>query len=392
VSHPDAAGDGPDDPALEPLEWDAETGVRPSARLAGFVLSVAALAAAFAYDRVAVPAGEPLVGDWVVSGLDWLVALSLVVLAFHLVVPLARRRRRTRRHWRRLRENRAAVASLAYLLVLFAVGLVGPAVVDRPGAATDPLAQPPVGVGVPLSTVGTCAGAVVDGVCRGTWAHPLGTTGGGADVFAWTVYGAAVAVKVVLVVGTLLAPLAVAVGTVAAYVGGRVDAALMRYVDLQQSLPPFFVYVFVQFVYGPSLLLLVVVFGFLNWGGVARLVRGEALQRRDEGYVLAARSAGVAPRTIVRRHLVPNVSTTLLTAVTLYMPTLVIAEATLSFLRLTGDARSWGQLIAVGAQSLSLYWWPVAVPAAALLATVVAFNVLGDALRDALDPRLRERG
>jgi peptide/nickel transport system permease protein len=192
---------------------------------------------------------------------------------------------------------------------------------------------------------------------------------------------------VALITATLLVPIATVVGTVAATVGGWVDAVLMRYVDVQQAVPAFFIYIVAQFLYYPSLALMVGVFGLLNWGGMARLVRADALRTREEGFVLAAKSSGNSPLRVVRRHIVPNVSTTILTAVTLQIPTLIIIEATLSYLVL-GDPRvySWGQMVGVGMREFPTYWWVPTMPVVALLLTVVSLNVLGDALRDAFDP------
>jgi peptide/nickel transport system permease protein len=185
-------------------------------------------------------------------------------------------------------------------------------------------------------------------------------------------------------------PIATVVGTTAAYFGGRVDSLLMRYVDLQQVIPAFFVYLVVQFLYGGSVFLLVLVFGLLNWGGVARLVRSDALEEVESGYVKAAESAGHGRLRIVRRHLLPNVSSTVLTAVTLQIPTLLIIEATVSYLDLGARTQlTWGLLIAGGftENTFPSQWWIAASPVLALILTTVSFSVLGDALRDALDLR-----
>lgn len=373
---------------FEAVDWTTTSAGRGlSARTVAFGLSVVAVAAAFAYDYAVLPAGERLAFGWSPHGVDWLYAVSLSAFFLYVLVPLARNRRRTAHLWRRLRSNRLAVASLAWVTAFFLTGLFAPLVVGAPETHPNALHNPPVGFAVNDLLAGGCAGAVADGMCHGSWRYPLGTTGGGRDVAAYTAVGAGVALKVGLITVTILVPIAVVVGTVAAQLGGRVDAALMRYVDLQGAIPPFFVYIVVQFLYYPTLALMVVVFGLLNWGGVARLVRAEALRKRQEGYVLAARASGNRPLRIVRKHVVPNVSATILTAVTLQVPTLVIIEATLSYLGL-GDPRvySWGQLIGVGMKEFPAYWWVPTVPVVVLALTVIALNVLGDALRDVLDP------
>jgi len=242
----------------------------------------------------------------------------------------------------------------------------------------------------------------VNGECVGTWQYPLGTTSTGDDVLTRVVLGMNVALKVIVITGTLMVPLGVSVGTVAGYVGGRVDDALMRYVDIQQVLPAFFIVLLLLVIHDGGLLLLVLVFGLLNWGGIARLVRSDALKTREEGFVWAARSAGAGPLRIVRRHIVPNTSSTILTAVTLQLPLIVIMETTLAYLfsqGRVGAARasiwqvdnSWGWTVALGFSDRAFpatSWWVVLAPGVLLLTTTVSLSLLGDAMRDALDPRV----
>ena len=204
------------------------------------------------------------------------------------------------------------------------------------------------------------------------------------------VAGMGVSLQVALISSMIIVPIATAVGTIAGYTGGLIDELLMRYVDIQQVVPAFLVYLILIFVLERSLFLIVLVFGLLSWGGVARLVRSETLQRREEGYVLAAENAGVGRLGILRRHLLPNVSSTIITATTHLIPLLILAEAAIAFLNL-GPATlpSWGATIARGFESdyFLRTWWVWTIPLLFLTTTIVAFSVLGDALRDALDPR-----
>jgi peptide/nickel transport system permease protein len=259
--------------------------------------------------------------------------------------------------------------------------------------------QPPVGLTAPISlSGGACLGEVVDNACHGTWQHPLGTTDRLQDVLVVTVEGTQSAMYVATVVPVLAAPIGVLVGTLSAYTGGRVDELLMRYVDLQLVLPPFFAYLFLQVFFGRSYLLFVLVFGLLNWGSIARVVRSEALSKTDVGYVRAARDAGSSPLRTVRRHVLPNVSNTVVTSVTSMMPTVILVEVSLGYLQLSDPVdTSWGNLIsgsAMGGAGVIVIdgfafttWWTEAVPVAAMVVTLVALRVLGDALRDVLDPR-----
>lgn len=382
----------PGDPSLEPIDWD-QTGrrTRPSARITGVVVATAVLLAAFLYDFFAVPASETLVGQWDATGLDWMLLFSLVVLVFGIVVPLYQRRRRTMQYWRDLRKNRLAVASLAYLGLFFVVGLVGPVLVGTPDGV-NAFSNPPFWASITERAVGGCLGEVSNGLCHGSLQEPFGTTSSGHSVFRLLITGTRTALSIALVTMVLIAPIATVVGTVAAFYGGTVDEVLMRFVDVVQSIPPFFVYIFLQFLYTPSTPLLIGVFGFLNWGSMARLVRSEALQKTEAEYVDAARSAGHGNLTIIRQHLVPNVSNTVLTAATLQMPTLIILEATLSFLGFGGIlTHSWGMLMAIGTRNFPTVWWSATFPAIAIALTVGALNLLGDALRDVLDPRLEAR-
>jgi peptide/nickel transport system permease protein len=167
-----------------------------------------------------------------------------------------------------------------------------------------------------------------------------------------------------------------------------VDEILMRYVDIQITFPTFFLYLLLVYLFGGSLFLMIVIFGFTGWGGIARIVRSEALQRREEEYVQASKNVGASTPWVIRRHLVPNVSNSVITAATLLIPSLILFEAALSFLQL-GDPTipSWGQLIAQGRGDLGRAWWISTLPGLFLFFTILAFNFLGDALRDALDPR-----
>ncbi|MEF8800494.1 MAG: ABC transporter permease [Halolamina sp.] len=379
-----------------PIEWaeDSDGGVL-TRRDGVFLLGVAALAATFVYDYTQLSGAERLVGDWNPQEFEWLFVLSLLIFGLYVIVPLIQKRELTRQYWRKLRTDRLALFSLAWLTLLFALGLLAPLIYGTLTTDTTALHNPPFGFRIIDILAGGCAGTVSNGYCHGSLAHPLGTTGNGEDVLAYTVTGMRVALAVTLITGTIIVPLGVAVGTIAATAGGRVDEILMRYVDLQQTVPAFFAYILVQYIYYPSLLLIIIIFGLLNWGGLARHIRSDVLRTREAGFVRAAKSAGIGQLQLIRRHLVPNTWDTVVTAATFQLPMLVIMEATLSYLMISsgggtqslGDPRvnSWGQLIAVGMREFPTYWWVPVIPAITLLLTVVAISRLGDTLRDVLD-------
>ncbi len=336
------------------------------------------------------PAEFAVVGT--IDAVDWLWSLTLLVGLFYVVVPLYENPRMTRYYWREFRKNRAAVVALIYLAVIFLIGLVVPRFVSPP--AVQPLLQyqPPVWGTVPSTVPIDCVGPVSDGLCHGTWAHPLGTTHQGKDILVSVIYGMEISMQVGLIGMFLQLLIASAVGLSAAYFGGYVDEVLMRYVDIQITFPSFFLYLLVVFLFGGSLFLMIIVFGILGWGGIARIVRSEALQRREEEYVMAAESAGASSFWTIRRHLLPNVSNSVITAATLVIPGLILAEAALAFLGL-GDPTipSWGEIIADGRSDLDRAWWISTLPGIFLFLTILGFNFLGDALRDALDPRQEAR-
>ena len=384
-----------------PIDWEEVGTSTPllSRRTVAFLITLGILGALFCYDWFIVSGANPTltVGrfNWDITRLDWLFLLSLLALVFYGVVPLVRNPQQTRLYWQRLRTNKLAVVSLLYLAMFFVIGTVGSLVLGQPRPSIIAEYQPPMFLttdagSVAINCIGEVTQAGTNNLCHGTLQYPLGTTGSGEDMVTIIVAGMRVALQVALITSTIIVPIATGVGTVAGYAGGLIDEVLMRYVDIQQTVPAFLVYIILGFVLGSSLFLIVLVFGLLSWGGVARLVRSETLQRREKGYIMAARNAGVSRVQILRRHLLPNVSSTVITAITQLIPLLLLAEAALAFLNLGVVALpSWGQMIARGFRSDYFIeaWWVSTVPLLFLIVTIVAFSLLGDALRDVLDPR-----
>ena len=369
-------------------------------RTIAFLVSVGLLAILFCYDWFIAAGNQPTLGtqgglNWDVTRLDWLFVLSLLALLFYVVIPLASNRERTQRYWRHLRTNKIAVVSVLYLVGFIVVGTLGPILLGQPDASILDKYQPPMFFtvdygGVALNCLGDVTQSATSSQCHGTLQYPLGTTSTGAGMLTLVVAGMRISLQVALITAMIIVPIATAVGTVAGYAGGLLDEVLMRYVDVQQAVPAFLVYLILIFVLGRSLFLIVLVFGLLSWGGVARLVRSETMQRREEVYIMAARNAGVGRVQILRRHLLPNVSSTVITATTHLIPLLILAEAALAFLELGVIALpSWGQTIALSYQGdyFLQAWWVWLLPLFFLTATVTSLSVLGDALRDALDPR-----
>ena len=386
-------------PTFDTIDWERHEPSRAvvDRRTLAFGIALAGLLAVFLYDLLVVPSGLILFGWFSPSVLDWLAALAGVLIVFYVIVPLVRDRAVTVRYWRRLRQKPGAMASLAFLSVIGLFALVGPEVWGPPRFAplfaslsfrgSTPPVTPPVGTVVPLSL---CAVERVAGGCVGTWIHPLGTDGS-RDVLAVVMEGARFSVLVAAITAAILVPLGTAVGVVAGYLGGRVEVVIVRYLDLQGTLPAFLVYFLYQFLYGPETIALVALFGFLGWDRVARRVRTDTLRLREAGFVRAAKAAGTGPVGVMRRHIVPNVSASVVSALTVQLPYILLMEATFSFLGIVGlDRVTWGKEIALGLQTVESgigLWWIYTFPAIALIGTIIALATLGNALYDTFETR-----
>ncbi|MEF8852812.1 MAG: ABC transporter permease [Haloarculaceae archaeon] len=407
MSPPPSDGSGTATPSrrFEDVDWDgvAESPTAPAWNLRGFLLGLAALVAGFWYEHVegnAVPFASNL------EPLDWLFAASLLAIGAFVLVPLATNPRETARYWRRLRERPAGLLSLGFVLALFVVGLLSPLFVSEPtGIAFQRAYQPPFGLGIDavhLFTSDACVGRIADATCYGTLTHPLGTTETGKDLLPFVLLGARTSLAVAVVSATLIVPTGLAVGLLAAHAGGRTDGILMQVAEVSQTVPAVIVYMlFWGWNAEYRLLVLVAVFGMTSWGGLARLVRNEALQLRERPYVQAARDAGASRYDVMRHHLLPNISRSVLTNVTLQVPLIVVTEAALSFIIVAspfdgepvtlGDPTvvSWGQVINMGTGEAGLLpgWWITVIPGSLLVATMLAFTLLGRTLGDVLDPR-----
>lgn len=332
----------------------------------------------------------PVIG--VVALHDWLWSITLAGFIYYGVVPLYENQRMTRYYWRRFRKNKAAVISGLFLTVIFFIGVVGSRVLSDPSPQSGLDKLPPVGISTPSYVPGPqatqAAGCTNSDSCSGIWEYPLGTDTAGRDLLLSVINGMEVSMMVGLTATALSVVIAASVSLAAVYYGGWVDEIAFRWVDIQLTFPAFFLYLLLVYTFSGSLFILIMVFGFIEWGGGARLMRSEALQRREEPYITASKAAGANPLWTIRQHLLPNISNTVITYASLSIPSIILAEAALSFLGL-GDASviSWGQTITEGRGDLSRAWWVSTIPGIFLFLTVLAFNFVGDALRDAIDPR-----
>ena len=270
--------------------------------------------------------------------------------------------------WKRFRTNRLAMAGAVVVGLLFVLSFLaplitpyGPSHLDAWHVLLPPSAQ-----------------------------HWFGTDELGRDVFTRVIYGARVSLKVGFVAVGIAVLIGTAVGLVAGFYGGWVDSILMRLVDIMLCFPTFFLILAVIAMLEPSIWYIMIIIGLTGWMGVARLVRAEVLTLREREFVLAARGLGASDLRIIVRHILPNAMSPVLVAATLGVAGAILTESALSFLGIgvQPPTPSWGNILTAGKDYIEFAWWLSLFPGLAILVTVLAYNLLGEGLRDALDPRL----
>jgi len=227
----------------------------------------------------------------------------------------------------------------------------------------------------------------------GTWSRPLGTDELGRDVLSRLLYGGRVSLMVGLLAVAVSCPLGVVIGLASGFFGGWIDRALMRLTDIQLAIPTILLAMALVTVLGPGVANLIITLSVTGWTIYARLIRGETLALRDRDFIEATRAAGAGQARIVFRHVLPNVVSPVIVVATFAVGSMVVLEATLSFLGIGVPLRvaTWGSMLSSGRTYLKSAWWITAFPGLAIFVTVLAINALGDSMRDALDPRLRSR-
>ncbi len=272
--------------------------------------------------------------------------------------------------WSRLSRNRLAMSGLALVLGLFAVALLAKWL-----APYDPNA-------IDLKQV----------LMSPSRAHLLGTDPLGRDVLSRIIYGARVSLLVGFGAVGIATLIGVVVGALAGYYGGWVGQVLMRLVDLMLCFPTIFLILAVIAVLGPSIWNIMVIIGLTGWMGVARLVRAEFLSLKEREFVAAARALGASDLRLICRHLLPNALTPVMVSATLGVAGAILVESSLSFLGLgvQPPTPSWGNMLTMGKDSIEIAWWLSVFPGLAILVTVMSYNLLGEGIREAIDPRLRE--
>jgi len=327
--------------------------------------------------------------DQILEPLGYFYVLFIIVVVLYGIYPLYVNRRLTRYYWERTKRHRLSVLGLAFILFLVAMALIGPLLTQDPTKVDfQEKNLPPVGFTIQQSVYDLKTGNFIERETPGTWQHLLGTDDKGRDMLAMLVSGARVSLQVGMLATLIAILIGTIMGVVSAYLGGFADMALMRFTDVMMTFPFFLLLVFIIFIFGPSLAFIILAIGLTGWTGTARLVRSEALSLRTREFIMASKSLGASDSRIVFRHLVPNVLSTVIVIATLSIPGIILAEAALSFIGL-GDptVTSWGMVLNAGQRSLDTAWWIAVEPGFMLFLTVLAFNFLGDGIRDAFDPR-----
>ena len=274
------------------------------------------------------------------------------------------------RSWRRFRRYRLGMAGLVVIVLLGAVAIFAPLIAPYSPYTVD------------TSRIGEAP----------SLAHPFGFDGIGRDVLSRTIYGTRVALLVGLLSTAIAVAIGVVIGALAGYFGGWIDSMLSRIIDALMAFPLLVLLVTLSAVFSPSLKTTIIVIGVTAWASYARLVRADVLSIRERDYIQAARAAGANNSRIIRRHIMPNGLGPVITIASLGIGGIIILEAALSFLGLgvRPPTPSWGGDLSSAREYIQVYPHMAIAPGVLITITVLSFNLIGDGLRDALDPREKE--
>ena len=284
---------------------------------------------------------------------------------------MATRQRSTlEQFWSRFQRNRPALAGSVIVLLVFLTAVFAPVLSPYDPAHID-----------------------VKNVLIGpTQAHPLGTDELGRDVLSRMIWGSRISLLVGFVAVGIAILIGILIGAVAGYYGGFIDDVLMQFVDIMLSIPTFFLILAVIAILEPSIWNFMIVIGVTSWMGVARLVRGQFLTLKETDYVMAAKALGAHDRRMIFRHILPNAMSPVYVSAVLGVAGAILVESSLSFLGLgvQPPTPSWGSILTAGKDTIEIAWWLSVFPGLAILITVLGYNLLGEGLQDALNPRLKQ--
>jgi peptide/nickel transport system permease protein len=272
--------------------------------------------------------------------------------------------------WKRFKRNKLAVAGGIIVLALFFVAVFAPFVAPYDPTAIDRrhILEPP-------------------GI-----SHPFGTDDLGRDILSRMIYGARISLAVGFVAVGISSILGIFFGAIAGYYGGWLERIIMRFIDIMLTIPTFFLILAVIAFIGSSIWNIMAVIGLTSWMGVARLVRAEFLSLKEREYVLAARALGASDSRIIFRHIIINSMAPVLVSAVLGIAGAVLVESALSFLGIgvQPPTPSWGNILTIGKDTMEVAWWLSVFPGLAILVTVLGYNLLGEGIRESIDPRLWE--
>lgn len=276
--------------------------------------------------------------------------------------------RRQRRAWRAFKRNRLAILGGVIALAMFGMAVFAPVL-----APHDPAEQNAKARFEPPSSD-----------------HWLGTDQYGRDQLSRLIHASRISLSVGVASVAILITIGVTLGAIGGYGGGAVDMTVMRIVDIMMSMPRFFLILAMVALFGASIGNTILVIGLTSWMGTTRLVRGQILGLREQDYVMAALSIGVPSWRIILFHLIPNTLAAIIVQATLFLSFAILIETSLSYLGLGAQPpdASWGNMLSGGKLYMARAWWLTLFPGLAISITVLAFNMLGDGLRDAFDPRM----
>ncbi|HYI15654.1 MAG TPA: nickel transporter permease [Thermomicrobiales bacterium] len=286
-----------------------------------------------------------------------------------LALPIVKARSRRKDFWRGLMRNKGAMAGLIILLLLILGAIFAPLITTY-----DPIVIDPPSRTLPPS--------------RDHW---MGTDAFGRDIYTRVVYGARISLPVGLVAVSIAATIGAILGLIAGYYGRWADGIIMRVIDIMLAFPNIMLALVIVAILGPSIRNVMIAVGIGEIPRYTRLIRGQVLSARELLYVEAAKVIGVPTSKIMYRHILPNVVSPVVVLATLSVGSAILAAAGLSFLGLGAQPPrpEWGAMLADGRQFLSSHWWVATMPGIAIAITVLSINMLGDGLRDILDPRTR---
>ena|SRR5512145_385522 len=272
--------------------------------------------------------------------------------------------------WEMFYKNKLALAGCGIILFLIVVSLLAPFIAPYDAGAIDlrHVLDPP------------------------SLRHWFGTDQLGRDVFSRMIWGARISLLVGFVATGLAIVIGTALGAVSGYYGGWVDAVIMRFVDIMLCFPTFFLILAVIAFLGSSIWNIMIVIGLTSWMGVTRLVRADFISLRERDFVRAARAIGASDVRIIFLHVLPNAMASILVTATLGIAGAILTESALSFLGIgvQPPTPSWGNILTAGKDNIDIAWWLSLYPGLAILITVVGYNLLGEGIRDASDPRLKK--